>query len=289
MHDVDAQLQAARMDGGKVLAHKSLALLGDDGPGIEPHVVEAVLLHLEVDRAGHDVARRQLQPRIVRGHEPRAAGVTGAGAGFAGELIQVRDDERDWEGAAERLLRGFGLALLVPEDHYTAVAQWVESVHLRGRLVYFHVRPRKAAELLPTPDAQPLTPEQQKKKDDDQKARLEQILADIRAGKLKFDDAAKQFSDDKGSGAQGGELPWAGKNSYVPEFERAEFALVKVGDISPLVKTQFGWHIIKLLGERLGSQPRGQSQVQAGSGHSATEPAHGGSAVARSPSAQRED
>ncbi len=33
---------------------------------------------------------------------------------FAGELIQVREDERDWEGAAERLLRGFGLALLVP-------------------------------------------------------------------------------------------------------------------------------------------------------------------------------
>lgn len=66
---------------------------------------------------------------------------------FAGELIQVRDDERDWEGAAERLLRGFGLALLVPDAHYKAVAEWVDGAHLRGRLVYFHVRPRKAAEL----------------------------------------------------------------------------------------------------------------------------------------------
>jgi uncharacterized protein YPO0396 len=66
---------------------------------------------------------------------------------FAGELIQVRDDERDWEGAAERLLRGFGLALLVPDTHYKAVAEWVDSAHLRGRLVYFHVRPRKALEL----------------------------------------------------------------------------------------------------------------------------------------------
>ena len=66
---------------------------------------------------------------------------------FAGELIQVRDDERDWEGAAERLLRGFGLALLVPDVHYKAVAEWVDGAHLRGRLVYFHVRPRKAAEL----------------------------------------------------------------------------------------------------------------------------------------------
>lgn len=66
---------------------------------------------------------------------------------FAGELIQVREDERDWEGAAERLLRGFGLALLVPDAHYKAVAEWVDGAHLRGRLVYFHVRSRKTTEL----------------------------------------------------------------------------------------------------------------------------------------------
>ncbi|MDF9393716.1 MULTISPECIES: ATP-binding protein [Methylococcus] len=65
---------------------------------------------------------------------------------FAGELIQVRDDERDWEGAAERLLRGFGLSLLVPDAHYKAVADWVDRQHLGARLVYFHVRPRKAAQ-----------------------------------------------------------------------------------------------------------------------------------------------
>jgi uncharacterized protein YPO0396 len=64
---------------------------------------------------------------------------------FAGELIQVRDDERDWEGAAERLLRGFGLALLVPEAHYRDVADWVDGQHLGARLVYFHVRQKKAA------------------------------------------------------------------------------------------------------------------------------------------------
>ncbi|PSJ16160.1 ATP-binding protein [Nitrosomonas supralitoralis] len=66
---------------------------------------------------------------------------------FVGELIQVRDDERDWEGAAERLLRSFGMALLVPDAHYKAVAEWVDGAHLRGRLVYFHMRSRKAAEL----------------------------------------------------------------------------------------------------------------------------------------------
>ena len=65
---------------------------------------------------------------------------------FAGELIQVRDDERDWEGAAERLLRGFGLALLVPDAHYKAVADWVDRQHLGARLVYFHVRQRRATQ-----------------------------------------------------------------------------------------------------------------------------------------------
>jgi uncharacterized protein YPO0396 len=66
---------------------------------------------------------------------------------FAGELIQVREDERDWEGAAERILRGFGMSLLVPDAYYKDVAEWVDNSHLRGRLVYFHVRPRKVGEL----------------------------------------------------------------------------------------------------------------------------------------------
>ena len=64
---------------------------------------------------------------------------------FAGELIQVRQDERDWEGAAERLLRNFGLSLLVPDEHCAVVTEWVDRQHLNTRLVYFHVRLRKAA------------------------------------------------------------------------------------------------------------------------------------------------
>jgi uncharacterized protein YPO0396 len=63
---------------------------------------------------------------------------------FAGELLQVRDDERDWEGVAERLLHNFGLSLLVPDRLYPPVAQWVEQTHLGERLVYFRVRERRA-------------------------------------------------------------------------------------------------------------------------------------------------
>ncbi len=65
---------------------------------------------------------------------------------FAGELLQVREDERDWEGAAERLLRNFGLSLLVPDAHYPQVSEWVDRTHLRGRLVYFRVRAAARAE-----------------------------------------------------------------------------------------------------------------------------------------------
>ncbi|MNQ22460.1 Chromosome partition protein Smc [compost metagenome] len=63
---------------------------------------------------------------------------------FAGELIQVHEDARDWQGVAERLLHNFGLSLLVPDSHYAQVAQWVEDTHLGQRLVYFRVRQRRA-------------------------------------------------------------------------------------------------------------------------------------------------
>jgi len=77
----------------------------------------------------------------------QAVGLSEEDMPFAGELLQVRDDERDWEGAAERLLRNFGLSLLVPDAHYAAIADWVDKTHLKGRLVYFRVRQGSRGEL----------------------------------------------------------------------------------------------------------------------------------------------
>ena len=65
---------------------------------------------------------------------------------FIGELIQVREEERAWEGAAERLLHNFGLSLLVPEAHYAAVAAWVDATNIGNRLVYYRVRANVAVE-----------------------------------------------------------------------------------------------------------------------------------------------
>lgn len=59
---------------------------------------------------------------------------------FAGELIQVREDAHAWEGAIERVLHGFALSLLVPEQHYAAVASFVDRTDLNGRIVYLRMR-----------------------------------------------------------------------------------------------------------------------------------------------------
>ncbi|MET9615391.1 ATP-binding protein [Kitasatospora indigofera] len=79
----------------------------------------------------------------------RAAGLPDDALPFAGELIQVRDDEANWAGAAERVLRGFALSLLVPHTHYDQVSAWVNGRHLGLRLVYYHVPAHTPVTVLP--------------------------------------------------------------------------------------------------------------------------------------------
>lgn len=62
---------------------------------------------------------------------------------FAGELIDVADGYDEWRGAAERVLRGFAHSLLVGQDHYPAVSEWVNGRHLGLRLVYERVPHRR--------------------------------------------------------------------------------------------------------------------------------------------------
>jgi len=65
------------------------------------------------------------------------------------------------------------------------------------------------------------------------------------AGGAKFEDVAKRESADSGSAAQGGSLGRGGRGRFVPEFERAAYAL-QPGQLSDPVATQFGYHIIRL-------------------------------------------
>ncbi len=78
-------------------------------------------------------------------------------------------------------------------------------------------------------------------KEDEAKA----IIASLKKGG-KFEEIAKKQSKDPGSGANGGELDWANAGSYVPEFSAALAKLKKGQTTDTPVKTQFGWHVIKL-------------------------------------------
>lgn len=101
--------------------------------------IEAEVKSLKSRRSNIPLHMLEIRERLCR-----AVDVESQHLPFAGELIEVREDEAAWEGAAERLLRPFALSLLVPETHYAAVAQWVDDTHLAGKLVYYKV-PRIAA------------------------------------------------------------------------------------------------------------------------------------------------
>ncbi len=80
--------------------------------------------------------------------------------------------------------------------------------------------------------------------EDEAKAKAEDIRKQIAAG-AKFEDLAKKESDDTGSGAQGGDLGSFSHGQMVPEFEKAAFE-AKVGEITPPVRTQYGYHVIQV-------------------------------------------
>lgn len=77
-------------------------------------------------------------------------------------------------------------------------------------------------------------------------AKVKEVEAQLKKG-VAFEELVKKYSEDRFSNENGGELPIFGVGSMVPEFEKAAYALKKPGDISDPVKTDYGYHIIKLI------------------------------------------
>lgn len=108
------------------------------------------------------------------------------------------------------------------------------------------VAPTSTASLTATTPITPSTPPAQVERTDaEARALAEEIRQRILAGE-DFAALARQYSDDTGSGAQGGDLGWFGREQMVAPFAEAAFSL-PISQTSELIKTEFGYHIIQVL------------------------------------------
>jgi peptidyl-prolyl cis-trans isomerase D len=118
------------------------------------------------------------------------------------------------------------------------------------------VEERRASHILIKADKDTPAAERQKAK-----ARAEELLAEVRKNPAGFADLARKNSQDTGSAAQGGDLDFFGRGAMVKPFEDAVFAL-KPGEISNVVESDFGYHVI-LLAEVRGGQKKPFDAVRA--------------------------
>ena len=110
----------------------------------DPLVIEKRKAETEFTQTAGEVKALERQPSNIPSHmldlrQEIAAtiGVSENALPFIGELIEVKSDEAEWQGAIERVLHGFALSLLVGERHYSALSSHINSLHLGRRLVYY--------------------------------------------------------------------------------------------------------------------------------------------------------
>jgi peptidyl-prolyl cis-trans isomerase D len=105
---------------------------------------------------------------------------------------------------------------------------------------YTAAEERRASHILIKADKDATAPEKQKAK-----ARAEELLAEVRKAPASFADVARKHSQDEGSAQRGGDLDFFGRGAMVKPFETAAFTL-KTGEISPVIESDFGYHVIRL-------------------------------------------
>ncbi|MBC6366330.1 peptidylprolyl isomerase [Algoriphagus sp. AK58] len=76
--------------------------------------------------------------------------------------------------------------------------------------------------------------------------KISDIYTEIQKENTIWEDIVKTFSEDPGTKDNGGTLPWFGVGMMIPEFEMAAFSLTEIGEVSPPLRTQYGYHILRL-------------------------------------------
>jgi peptidyl-prolyl cis-trans isomerase SurA len=196
-------------------------------------------------------------PEQIEAREKRAREVfdkANAGEDFAQLAVTFSDSSTNIEGGSLGWRRGSQLPSILAENiagmkpgQTSAPIRTPSGFHLfrlnevRGGVQQSVVSQVHARHILLRPN----------ELEDDQT--IEQKLSDIRTriveGNEDFAAIAAVTSQDPGSAADGGDLGWAGPGSFVPEFEKQIDALSE-NEISKPFKTQYGWHIVQLLGRR---------------------------------------
>ncbi len=127
---------------------------------------------------------------------------------------------------------------------------YAQSVgNLKGKVKVTHILIANAP--LPTNPNEPPKPQapaDTAKQDAEALVKVKKIKADLTAGTIKFADAVTQFSDDPSKVQNHGSIGWLSNPDpqLVPEFVRGAFTLKKVGEVSEPIKTQYGYHLIRL-------------------------------------------
>ena len=84
--------------------------------------------------------------------------------------------------------------------------------------------------------------------------KISDIYAEIQKESTIWEEIVQTYSEDFGTKSAGGVLPWFGVGTMIPEFEVAGFSLTEIGEVSPPIKTAYGYHILRLEGKK-GLQP----------------------------------
>lgn len=239
---------AARVNGVNLTyAELSAKLTSWAGRPLLQQVVQAKVIEQEAKKAGVSVTAAELKAEIAKVKQEQIDRQAQGGGGMM-TWRQIADRDGISEGYVIDNVR---LGLLARKTYQKVIEKSIPS--LEGQIKVAHILIPTVDIEPPKPDAKPKTAEEEANRDAQAKAKAEQLIADINAKKITFADAAKQFSADKGpqgqgSAAEGGALPYTGKNRWDPAFEKAAFDLAKPEDMTQTpVKSRFGYHIIKLL------------------------------------------